>query len=111
MQGNGLRAYLARYIGKFLPRASGGYRHLPRVLHQSEIVVVDGDGDVALGVLRQRGRGQQAGSQQQRTHDKLPPEGREELVTLLHTMSTGAVVSLNLKIGRASSRARVCQNV
>src|SRR3546814_15129161 len=105
MQGNGLRAYLARYIGKFLPRASGGYRHLPRVLHQSEIVVVDGDGDVALGVLRQRGRGQQAGNQQQRTHDKLPPDGREELVTSLHTMSRSELRSEGKEcVSRCTSR-------
>ena len=53
-EGHRLGADLGRDVGKFLARAAGGEGDLPRVLHQREIVVVDGDRDLALRALRGR---------------------------------------------------------
>ncbi len=52
--GHRLGADLGRDVGEFLARAAGGDGDLPDVLNEREIVVVDGDRDVALGALRGR---------------------------------------------------------
>ena len=51
-QGHRLGADLGRDVGKFLARAAGRKFDLARVLNQREIVIVDGDRDVALRALR-----------------------------------------------------------
>ena len=80
-QGDRLGADLRGDVGEFLPRAAGGDIELPGVLNQREIVVVDGDGDIALRALRRRRnlvlgrrrRGQEGKKQKPGTHEKTLP--------------------------------------
>src|SRR5574338_743383 len=96
-QGHRLRLDLRRNVAELLPASAGRKVELALVLNQSAVVIVDGDGDVALrglsgcrqrlGEKRPRGGERRAG-QEQNTHDKTLPVLRRPqcyTVTLLST--------------------------
>jgi hypothetical protein len=73
---------LCGYIREFLPRATIRQRHIPDILHQRLIVIVDGDGNITLrgpangrSILREKRHRKRASQSQEPgcTHIASPP--------------------------------------
>ena len=73
---HGLRLDLRRDVWKLLAGAAGGDLELPSVLNQREVVIVDGDREVALGSLAERRPGDEKRNEDKAAHERPSPAGR-----------------------------------